>query len=210
MAYPDHLSKLREGVEEWNKWRESNRDIRPDLREADLREADLKGADLSGAILSSANLIGVDFNGAALCDANLSAVNLSVSDLSAADLSRANFRGANLLRADLSEANLKEANLRWADLSGANLSGADLTNSEAGSSRFTNLDLRNVKGLEVVTHWGPSSIGIDTIFASKGKIPEKFLRGAGVPEIFIQYMPSLTCNPLEFYSCFISYSHTYR
>jgi len=29
----------------------------------------------------------------------------------------------------------------------------------------------------------------------------------GVPENFIQYIPSLVANPIEFYSCFISYSH---
>ena len=38
MANPEHLAKLEEGVEAWNKWREENPDIRePDLREAILR-----------------------------------------------------------------------------------------------------------------------------------------------------------------------------
>jgi hypothetical protein len=32
------------------------------------------------------------------------------------------------------------------------------------------------------------------------------LRGAGVPESFIEFMGSLTGKALEFYSCFISYS----
>jgi hypothetical protein len=31
-------------------------------------------------------------------------------------------------------------------------------------------------------HNGPSTIGIDTIYNSGGKIPEIFLRGAGVPK----------------------------
>ncbi|MGO9273652.1 MAG: toll/interleukin-1 receptor domain-containing protein [Terriglobia bacterium] len=39
-----------------------------------------------------------------------------------------------------------------------------------------------------------------------GDIPEAFLRRAGVPEDFIVYMKSLAGNPIEFYSCFISYS----
>ena len=52
----------------------------------------------------------------------------------------------------------------------------------------------------------PSSIGIDSIYRSKGKIPEMVLRGAGVPEDFIIYMRSLAADPIEFYSCFISYS----
>jgi hypothetical protein len=57
-----------------------------------------------------------------------------------------------------------------------------------------------------VEHSGPSTIGIDTIYLSNGKIPEAFLRGAGVPDIFIEYMRSLTGKALEFYSCFMSYS----
>jgi len=53
---------------------------------------------------------------------------------------------------------------------------------------------------------GPSSIGIDTFFRSKGKIPEAFLRGAGVPDVFIAYASSLAAKPIEFNSVFISYS----
>jgi hypothetical protein len=37
-------------------------------------------------------------------------------------------------------------------------------------------------------------------------MPEGFLRGAGVPDDFIVYMRSLVAKPIEFYSCFISYS----
>jgi hypothetical protein len=49
-------------------------------------------------------------------------------------------------------------------------------------------------------------LGIDTVYVSRSKIPEVFLRGAGVPEGFITYMKSLVTNSIEFYSCFISYS----
>jgi len=57
-----------------------------------------------------------------------------------------------------------------------------------------------------VHHEGPSIIGIDTIYASTGKIPDVFLRGAGVPEEFITYMKSLVGKAIDFYSCFNSYS----
>ena len=59
-------------------------------------------------------------------------------------------------------------------------------------------------GLETMRHDGPSTIGIDTIYSSQGKIPLAFLRGAGVPDKFIEYMGTLTGKALEFYSCFIS------
>jgi hypothetical protein len=59
-----------------------------------------------------------------------------------------------------------------------------------------------------VRHRGESTIGIDTLFISKGKIPEVFLRGCGVPESLIQSI-QLTLNstePIQYYSCFISHS----
>ena len=61
--------------------------------------------------------------------------------------------------------------------------------------------------LDAVTHCRSSSVGIDSIYESKGKISEVFLRGCGVPEEFISYIGSMMRSPIEFYSCFISYSH---
>ena len=36
MANPEHLEILKQGVEQWNKWREEHPDVRPDLHDADL------------------------------------------------------------------------------------------------------------------------------------------------------------------------------
>jgi GTPase SAR1 family protein len=44
------------------------------------------------------------------------------------------------------------------------------------------------------------------IYSSQGKIPEVFLKEAGVPDSFIDYMRSLVGSPIDYYSCFISYS----
>ncbi len=42
-----------------------------------------------------------------------------------------------------------------------------------------------------------------------GKLPEVFLKGCGFPDQFIKYLPGLigSLDPIQFYSCFISYSH---
>ncbi len=68
------------------------------------------------------------------------------------------------------------------------------------------VDLSTVRGLETVQHYGPSTIGIDTLYRSQANIPEAFLRGAGVPDEMITYTKSLVGRPFEYYSCFISYS----
>ena len=68
MANPEHLSKIREGIQAWNKWREENPDVYPDLKDASLMMANLKGvnlnwADLRGVDLTSANLEGASLQG---------------------------------------------------------------------------------------------------------------------------------------------------
>src|SRR6516162_10087876 len=38
-------------------------------------------------------------------------------------------------------------------------------------------------------------------------LPLSFLRGCGLPDSFIEYLPSLLNEAIQLYSCFISYSH---
>ena len=101
---------------------------------------------------------------------------------------------------------LAGADLRAANLTHADLMDSDFANVQVGFTVFGDNDLSTLKGLASVRLHGPSTLGIDTIYISKGDIPEIFLRGAGVPEGFITYMNSLGGKALEFYSCFISYS----
>jgi hypothetical protein len=75
-----------------------------------------------------------------------------------------------------------------------------------GSTILVDLDLSEVRGLETVKHTSPSSLGVDTIYKSSGKVPAVFLRGAGVPESLLDYMATLVGQAFNFYSCFISYS----
>jgi hypothetical protein len=39
-----------------------------------------------------------------------------------------------------------------------------------------------------------------------GRLPLAFLRGIGLPDALIEYLPSLLSQPIQHYSCFISYS----
>ena len=196
MANRKHLAILKKGVEGWNRLREENPEMKPDLHEADLSKANLRGANLSVADLRGANLNRADLRGASLNGANLNGADL---------------RGAGLYRADLRVANLEEANLLGAlifraDLCEANLREADLKNAGCWRTVFANVDLSETKNLDSIDHVGPSIIGIDTLYESKGNIPEAFLRGCGVPDQMIEYAKSLTGSPIEYYSCFISYS----
>ncbi len=197
------------------------------LRGADLSGIHLGYANLHTAILIRTNLSGSDLRGACLTNtdlykadlqqANLRGANLRQADLSGSDLSWADLRGADLSYTNLIEANLRGANLDGSSLQHALLSrtmidgtllvGVDMSNAYFGSTIVNDADLSAVEGLETISHGHPSSIGVDTLYRSKGQIPEVFLRGCGLPEDFIAYSKSLIGKATDFYSCFISYSH---
>ncbi|MFL5699656.1 MAG: toll/interleukin-1 receptor domain-containing protein [Ktedonobacteraceae bacterium] len=117
-----------------------------------------------------------------------------------------NLRETIFYLADLSFADLREADLGAADFSYANLIGTDLSGTTIGWTSFGDRDLREIKGLETIRHGAPSPLSINTIYLSEGEIPEAFVRGTGAPDTFLDYMHSLVGKPIEYYSCFISYS----
>jgi uncharacterized protein YjbI with pentapeptide repeats len=179
--------------------------LRAKLSDANLKQANLCDTNLSYAVFGGAKLVGANFYRARLVDANLCF----------ADLNNANLR-ANLKRAQITHANLRHADLRDADLSGTGLRGANLLDAIFGHTGVTDVDLSEVVGIENVEHWAPSSVGTDTLELTAQSLAsdpsrqgavEAFLRGAGLQEHTIAFFRSLIGKPIEFYSCFISYSH---
>lgn len=206
MASEEHLALLKQGVEVWNRWREEHSEILPDLSEANLLLANLHGANLCKTELSFARLRSAKLRGANLQEAHLGGADMSWADLREANLSRADLREANLARSDLSRASLREADLRTAVLNGAFLTQTRFEKAVMYQTLVGDVDLSETKELDKVKHRGPSIIGFNTIYYSRGIIPEIFLRGAGAPDSFMTYMRSLVGKPIEYYSCFISYS----
>ncbi len=214
MANLKHLSLLQEGREVWNKWRTENEDIDPDLSHLKI---------LAKANLGNFNLSNVDFRELILVEAKLDLAYLGGANLTDVDLMRASchgtsFVGANLTNADFSKARFSvtifgrihiavpELFQMWSQ--GTVLSGTNFSEAEMSGCVFSGMDLSCAKGLETIHHRGASSLDIETIYRSNGKIPNSFLSGAGVPEPFIQNMTALVAamEPIQFYSCFISYS----
>jgi len=211
MAIPEQVELLRQGADVWNQWRAQHRDVvidlsETDLSETDLSETDLRGADLYRAKLHMANLGKADLTGADLSEAELIGADLSASNLSEADFNHAILYGAMLYRAILYRTDLSVTILMRANLSEADLSETDLTGAVAGDTHFANIDLRGTKGLETIRHEGPSHISTSTLEKSEGDIPEAFLRGAGLSDTFIQYVHALVSHPIQYYTCFLSYS----
>ena len=138
-------------------------------------------ANLQDADLRDANLLNADFRNVTLIGA----------DLSGAHLLGADFNGANLAEADLSNANLIFANLTQ-----CHLYRTIFLQMRTGGTIFTQLDLRQVIGLEEIEHTSSSTVSTDTFVASRGQVPEVFLRGCGLSDWEIEvarlYNPDLT------------------
>src|ERR1051326_2704064 len=101
MANPEHVALLKQGVGNWNGWRERSQHNKPDLSKANLARADLREANLSGADLSRANLFGAKLFGANLSEANLILADLSQAKLFGADLSHATLWATSFIDIDL-------------------------------------------------------------------------------------------------------------
>ena len=202
MPNEEQLRILQKGVEAWNRWRKEHSDIK-----VDLSGADLSGKDLAGVDLRDARLTRVDFRDSNLQKARLSLANVSRAAFIGASLNQANLKetrlssailiNADLRDADLSSSYLHKTILAKSDLSGAYLYKAHLSEVYLNESRFTNAafadttigasDLGLAIELEKAHHHGPSTIGLDTIQKSKGKISEAFLRGCGLSDADIEY-----------------------
>ncbi len=198
MANKEHLMILKDGVDAWNRWRADNIGILPDL----------SGVDLVNESLTRADLTMTDLKGARLWIVNLVEANLFKADLTGADLSGAILVGANLSYANLSNATLDGAELVDTNFGYANLNEASFISAIVGGTIFVSNDLSQVAGLETVVHCGPSSIGVDTIYMSKGEILEDFLIGVGLSNDFVNYLLSVEIKPLDFYKCFISFTES--
>ena len=85
MANPKHLAILKQGVIEWNQWREEHPELHADLGRAHLSWLDLSGADFRYVDLQSAELeqpgLSADF-----------AERISAAKLNGAHMSGADFR----------------------------------------------------------------------------------------------------------------------
>jgi uncharacterized protein YjbI with pentapeptide repeats len=132
----ENMTRLMQGIEVWNAWREQNPKIAIDLRGVYLPREILSDFNLSNTDLSSANLSGANLNCANLSGANLRWANLHNADLRDADLNCAVLRDANLERANLSGAKLVLTKLSNANLKDANLSGATLSHAVLRKARL--------------------------------------------------------------------------
>jgi len=183
------------------------------LQNANLNNADLTVTTFEEANFSNAQLKNVLFGLTTLNYANLRGADLWRAALSESIIEHATFESADLNSATFQDSDLNDADFRLANLAFTNFDRASLHNADFGGAKliatvFGDNDLSEVRGLEEIWHVGPSTIGINTLYKSAGRIPDEFLRACGVPDDFVTFIPSHfgIQEAVQFYSCFISYS----
>lgn len=206
MANSEHMELVRSGADAtWN-WRGG----RLDLRDADLSGIHLRGARLDHADLRGARLIGADLSGSRLQEASLSGAHLIRAVLNDVRLGGGSLAGAllclaSLRRATLVRCDLTGANLAGADLEAANLAHARLAGAVFDRTKLVDVEFESVMGLGEVNHDGPSELGTHALLRYGHQMPTEFLRGVGLPDSFIRYLPAIisSARPVDFYSIYI-------
>lgn len=149
MASEQHLAILKQGAQAWNRWRQAEPLVRPDLQGLSLTLADKQWGDTSGGPINLARAL--------MRGANLRHATLIGCNLSNVDLEEGNLLGARLQNADLRNASLVNAYLEDADLEGALLDGADLRGADLSSARnLTRAQLETALGNAATPLPGPS------------------------------------------------------
>ena len=181
--------------------------------------SDFSNADLSGAILHDSRFKQCIFKESLLYGADLFSAGLYGCTFSDSTLCRTNLENCYLDDTTFVNTNFEKAILR-----NTSCVGTTFRNCTFGSTIILNSKFRNSVGLESCTHTSPSTLygcEFDEL------LPIDFLRGCGLSDWQIEaaklYQKGLTSgqvtdigykiidahiqSPIQFYSCFISYSH---
>jgi uncharacterized protein YjbI with pentapeptide repeats len=175
MAIEEHLLIFKQGVEAWNRWRENNPAIQPDLSRVNFWSLETSDPYLMEALwnvwlpesqaynLKNVNFASTNLRGACLSSADLRGAKLNCADLSFADLRHATVDWAQFTDAKLKavkliglhapNADLSGADLENSDLSGATLTGANLTKANLKGVNFTDADLAGTNLTRSLLQW---------------------------------------------------------
>jgi len=201
-----HYNLLKQGIDTWNTWREEYPDVHPDFSSANFNDANLRYANLSNADLNRAYFMYADLNHAILSNANLSNAILAHAELHHTFLIGADLSNAILAHTFLIGADFRDANLSNTNFDNANFSNTTLGTAYLSHTVFAQNDLSTTKGLSEILHLDYSLIELHTVKLPQDGSALRFLRGAGVPDEWIDFYRSTMMHPIQYHSCFISYS----
>lgn len=145
-----HLTVFRRGVTAWNKWRNNNPDVIPELAGIELNTKDLNGINLSKADLTGAKFKNVAFNSSLFEDANLKGADLELVSFLSANLSNANFSNANLKYIKFDDSKLIKSSFYEAILNDVSFVFANLYRANFGNTKIVKSNFNQANCNEAV------------------------------------------------------------
>lgn len=144
-----HHKVFRRGVAAWNKWRDKNPDVVPELTGLELNNEDLDGINLSKADLRGVKFQGVSLNSSLLENANLEGSDVKHTFFLSANLNNANLNNANLKYVKFNSSQLIKSSFCKTTLSHisfvfANLNDANFSNTKIIQSQFNEANCNRV------------------------------------------------------------------
>ncbi|VFQ47443.1 pentapeptide repeat-containing protein [Desulfoluna butyratoxydans] len=161
MPISKHIEIWKKGAKEWNKWRDLNPDISPDLSDSNFL-SDLYDSEYlydlpeyNGYNLSNCNLNRVSLRNCVFCDCNFSKSDFHYSDLVDSycyncDFSFAQLQVSKIGSAKFQNCNFEGANLSYCsaeetDFSGSKLFATTLNNMSLVKTNFSNTTIEQVR-----------------------------------------------------------------
>ncbi|WP_052055921.1 pentapeptide repeat-containing protein [Myxosarcina sp. GI1] len=135
-----HYRLLKRGAKVWNKWREKNPDIIPQLAGAKLETLALDGMNLD-----KADLRGVELRNLSCRNSFYRSANLQGAFISEVDFSNSQFRGANFSHGEICKSYFNQTDLKKANFEGVRASNIQMKNATCTEASFINANLDNVR-----------------------------------------------------------------
>jgi len=108
----------------------------------------------------------------------------------------------SITKSDFSQAELLELQFQY-----GSILESEFKDSTFGSLVFVSVTLSKLLNLDLITHRSGSYIDANSLLSNASELPKVFLRGIGLSDNFIDYLSSFSESAIQYYSCFISYSH---
>ena len=164
MANSEHIAILMQGVTVWNRWRDRNPDLKPDLSSCNLSRKDFSNANFSGVNFQESSFLLTHFENANLSKIHAFRANFSLAVFENANLDEAAaiqaiFIDTDFTGASLEKTNLAHSNLTWAKFKGARIIATNFIGSLLVEADFSDAVLAdcNVYGCAA---WGVNLAGI--------------------------------------------------
>lgn len=137
MADPEHLAKLKEGIDAWNAWRAENPKLVPDLSRTDFSDrSEFEATHLWASHERARNGQIVAAEGVVLDRGDFSGVNFLASTFGTARAVDADFDKANLRRVNVTDTNFERSRFRSADFFRATLSHSSFLRADLTGAAF--------------------------------------------------------------------------